>query len=316
MEIDYNNFSNSGKYYIYTLTSPLQEEIVKYVGYTNKPNERYNKHINSYKHGVSKVKTWIKSLQFKNIKPTMIIIDEFDTVEEVKEAEIGYIKLYKSIGANLKNHTLGGEGIVGYRHTEETKQKISKAGKGRTITRNISKEDREKINISLRVIKNENIDKLKLLFNEGKTAKEIGNYFKITESTVIKYYKRLGLKFTEERPLYIKDFVKKSELYKLYITENKTKKEISEILGMTERNIKKRLLDFKIKKSEEQVKEIYFRLINERKSINDELGKMILKDRIEEKMKLKEVALKYNLKPSTVNNYIYKNINNKTTDKK
>lgn len=315
MEIDYNNFSNLGKYYIYTLTSPLKEDIVKYVSYTNNPSKRYNKHINSHKYGVSKVKTWIKSLNFKNIKPTMTIIDEFDTVEEVKEAEIGYIRLYKSIGVNLKNHTLGGEGIVGYRHTEEAKRKISESSKGRVIIRNISKEDREKMNLNLRVIKNENIDKLKLLFYEGKSVKQIANYFKISEATVINYYKRIGLKYTEERPLYIKDFVKKSELYELYITENKTKKEISKILGITERNIKKRLIDFNIKKSEEQVSEIYLKLINDRKSISDELGEMILKDRIDKKMKLKDIALKYNLKTSIVNNYIYKTKNKTNINK-
>ena len=306
MGISYNDFSNTGKYYIYTLSSPLDEEIVKYVGYTCNPTKRYSKHVNSYKSGVSKVKTWIKSLHFKELKPIMNIIDEFDTVEKAKQAEIGYIKLYKSVGANLKNLTLGGEGIVGYKHTEETKQKISKAGKGRTIIRNISKEDKERISINLRVIKNENTDRFKLLFNEGKTAKEIGNYFKITENTVREYYKRLDLKFSDERPVYIKDFVKKSELYELYIIENKTKKEIAEILGMTERNVKKRLVDFKIKKSQTQVKEIYLKLINDRKSISDDLGKMILKDRIENKMKLKDIALKYNLKTSIINNYIYK----------
>lgn len=296
MGISYNNFSNTGKYYIYTLSSPLDEEMVKYVGYTCNPTKRYSKHVNSYKYGVSKVKTWIKSLHFKELKPIMNIIDEFDTVEKAKQAEIGYIKLYKSVGANLKNLTLGGEGIVGYKHTKEDKEKISKS----------SKANGKKVGEILRVVKDENINKLKILFDEGKTAKQIANYFKIAEKTVREYYKRLDLKFSDERPVYIKDFVKKSELYKLYIIENKTKKEIAEILGMTERNVKKRLVDFKIKKSQTQVKEIYLKLINDRKSISDDLGKMILKDRIENKMKLKDIALKYNLKTSIINNYIYK----------
>ena len=38
--------------YIYTLSSPENPEIVKYVGYTNNPNRRYNKHLHSYKKSI------------------------------------------------------------------------------------------------------------------------------------------------------------------------------------------------------------------------------------------------------------------------
>jgi len=53
-------------------------------------------------------------------------------LEDAKELEIFLIQ---QIGIdNLCNHTLGGEGFFGGKHTEETKIKISKANKGRIIS--------------------------------------------------------------------------------------------------------------------------------------------------------------------------------------
>lgn len=50
--------------------------------------------------------------------------------EELSEAEKFWITYYKSIGLPLYNLTVGGDGIWGYHHTEETKAKIGTANKG------------------------------------------------------------------------------------------------------------------------------------------------------------------------------------------
>jgi len=54
------------------------------------------------------------------------------TNEEAKELERFYIKFYgrKSDGGLLINLTSGGEGLEGYRHTEEAKSKMSASKKG------------------------------------------------------------------------------------------------------------------------------------------------------------------------------------------
>jgi hypothetical protein len=64
------------------------------------------------------------------------------------------MKLISFIGVkNLTNHTLGGEGTYGFKHSEETKAKISKSNKGKKGTNNgvkFSKETKMKISIALK----------------------------------------------------------------------------------------------------------------------------------------------------------------------
>ena len=60
------------------------------------------------------------------------IILENLTEEQSLSKEVEFIKLYKDYGYKLANLTNGGEGQSGLRHTEETKRKLSQAGKGRS----------------------------------------------------------------------------------------------------------------------------------------------------------------------------------------
>lgn len=57
--------------------------------------------------------------------------------DELIKKEISFIRHYKNAGFHLYNMTDGGEGTSGYKLTEATKQKISKANKGKV--RNIGK---------------------------------------------------------------------------------------------------------------------------------------------------------------------------------
>jgi hypothetical protein len=61
----------------------------------------------------------------------LIEIDTADTIEELYEKEIGYIREYNSyyINENGYNMTYGGEGANGYVFTEEVKQKMSESRK-------------------------------------------------------------------------------------------------------------------------------------------------------------------------------------------
>lgn len=84
---------------------------------------------------------WISSLIKEGVQPSYLILEE-GIEESMHEAEIKWIAYYS--GPQLTNHTLGGEGLTGHRHSEETKAKIkaslntpevkarlSAAGKGR-----------------------------------------------------------------------------------------------------------------------------------------------------------------------------------------
>lgn len=64
-----------------------------------------------------------------------ILFDEIE-YEYAKEKEIEFISLYKRKidGGTLCNITLGGDGVLGIKHTEEAKMKMSVSNKGKIIS--------------------------------------------------------------------------------------------------------------------------------------------------------------------------------------
>lgn len=107
------------KYKLYSLSD---ETGVRYIGMTKQSlTNRLSAHISSCKQAFKNKKSrhyrhcWIKSLLNKGTKPTINLLNEFNTLSEVCQAEISTIKLYK----NLVNSTAGGEGTVHYKHTKK-----------------------------------------------------------------------------------------------------------------------------------------------------------------------------------------------------
>lgn len=99
--------------YIYTLEHPITNEIV-YVGKTiTSLSNRLSGHMIDSKRYNRKISNWIKKLSKENLKP---IIKELDICDEKDSSklEIFYIQMFKSWGFNLKNHTDGGEGLLGF----------------------------------------------------------------------------------------------------------------------------------------------------------------------------------------------------------
>lgn len=124
--------------YIYTLSHPVTAEI-RYVGQTNDPKRRLNRHIQNAKSFKDKrhVSNWIRSL---NDHPIMTIVEECDYSQR-NIAEQHWIDFYKKQSCDLCNSSKGGAGAgignkncVGRVVSTETKQKISKANKGRKTT--------------------------------------------------------------------------------------------------------------------------------------------------------------------------------------
>lgn len=74
-------------------------------------------------------KHW-KNLVAKYGKPDVQIIANWGTEKESLDHEILLISCFRDLGHKLCNKTDGGEGISGYRHTEDTKAKIAAASKG------------------------------------------------------------------------------------------------------------------------------------------------------------------------------------------
>ena len=116
-------------YMVYSLNCPINTEVVRYIGITKNINERLRGHLKEKKKNHKC--NWIKQLRHKLLIPKINIIEDKLTIKEAKEKEIQYIKLFKSFGAKLTNSTIGGDGIVGYKHTEEDRAKQSNMQKGR-----------------------------------------------------------------------------------------------------------------------------------------------------------------------------------------
>src|ERR1035437_1372698 len=112
--------------YIYSLIDP-RTNLVRYVGQTVvKPEVRYSQHIYQWKRSSGKithVNSWIKSLVLNGLKPVLEIVENNIPIEQLDSKEISYIQLYKSIGADLCNHSIGGAGTRGYKHSKQSIEK-------------------------------------------------------------------------------------------------------------------------------------------------------------------------------------------------
>jgi group I intron endonuclease len=114
--------------YIYKITNINTNKC--YIGETiQAPNKRWKDHKSAIKRdgGCKALKSAIKKYGLDSFKFEVIIIC-FDEDRLIYEKE--YIKKYNSLVPNGYNILAGGqEGVLGYKHTEETKKKISEKSK-------------------------------------------------------------------------------------------------------------------------------------------------------------------------------------------
>jgi hypothetical protein len=118
------------KVYIYALFDPRDGEI-RYVGKTDDLCRRYAHHLCPayYKRGHKKFK-WIQSLERRQLTPRLLVLQECDESTWI-EAERWWIWHLRREGNRLTNMTAGGDGTWGYRHSPESKQKMSVIAKGK-----------------------------------------------------------------------------------------------------------------------------------------------------------------------------------------
>lgn len=70
------------------------------------------------------VHCWIRSLD--GLKPEIVVLDRASSEDELNRLEIENIAHFSILGCRLTNLTEGGEGVSGYRHTEETRALLSR----------------------------------------------------------------------------------------------------------------------------------------------------------------------------------------------
>lgn len=126
-----------GIHSVYMITNLVNGKI--YIGKTNNPQKRRLEHYrlssaHTYYLYRSMKKHGVENFSFE-------VFEEHETEAEALEAEVFWIAYYKSIGAQLMNMTAGGEGTSGYKHTDETRKKISAA----LTIRPLKQETRDKL---------------------------------------------------------------------------------------------------------------------------------------------------------------------------
>lgn len=116
--------------HIYTLAHPITNEV-RYVGKADDIDIRLHGHL--YDKLNNRKGNWLKSLRKDGLSPKIEVLDIVEK-NNCQFWEIFYISLMKSWGMRLVNGTLGGEGISGVKHSEESKNKVRLANIGRKHT--------------------------------------------------------------------------------------------------------------------------------------------------------------------------------------
>ena len=161
-------FEKGGRYFIYRHLRPDKMEPF-YIGIgTKKTKWKYSRaKTTEFRNNL-----WWKIVNKNNGDFIVEILGESDNYEYIKQKEKWFIQLYGKIidkTGILANFTDGGDGVVGFKHSEETKEKCRIASTGKIV----SKETREK----LRVENLKRIEEIKALLifyakNPSKEARE------------------------------------------------------------------------------------------------------------------------------------------------
>ena len=114
------------KYYLYTLREPTGDKIIRYVGQTKNPKQRYNAHIRdafkSKKTAPTKKQLWIRNLDKKGLKPIMKIEGvKFDEVAAREEEHRLVIENINTI-YNIHLPEKGAKTVEYYKRTGKTKE--------------------------------------------------------------------------------------------------------------------------------------------------------------------------------------------------
>jgi len=150
---------------IYKATNKLDGKI--YIGKTSqKLTNRIKRHLRSdYYFSRALRKHGLESFDFT-------VIEELDCNKTASCREQYWIKFYKSKGENGYNLTDGGEGITGWKHSKETRRKISQANEGQVF----SDETRKKLSeahlgVSLSIKHRKNIGLAHLGYKHSKESR-------------------------------------------------------------------------------------------------------------------------------------------------
>jgi hypothetical protein len=121
---------NVSAYAIYGLIDPCSGEL-RYVGKSVDSAEgRLSDHLSESRRGYRTHRhNWLRQLLAAGLKPDIEVLETHETAEALVEAERHFIAYFRSVGCRLTNATDGGEGMLGFKHSAESRRRISDAKK-------------------------------------------------------------------------------------------------------------------------------------------------------------------------------------------
>ena len=119
--------------YVYGLLDP-ETKIIRYVGQTNKLQKRLNDHISEAKYSskFNRKNNWIRFLLKNNLKPEMIVLEEFKDRYSCNKGEVFHISQLLDCGFDLTNATSGGDSF--YTRSAESIQRASNSKLGKKLS--------------------------------------------------------------------------------------------------------------------------------------------------------------------------------------
>lgn len=185
------------KLLIYGLFDPRDGQL-RYVGKTEGAlNTRLNHHV----HRALKQKTntykanWIRSVIAAGHRPEIVELEAAESAEALVEAEVWNIAHWRSLGCRLTNLTGGGEGASGYRHTEETKARLSemlKGKPGRRAGKKHTAEARAQVSRTKTGLNEEQEVAIAARYASGLDARTVAAEFGVSDTAVFNIVRRLG----------------------------------------------------------------------------------------------------------------------------
>lgn len=118
----------STNYLVYGIYDIQDPERIRYVGMTTgdlKTRLRNHWAYSDPKYRRSRIQCWMYSRRNRRGDVRMVVLDSVKDFEELKRAEMEQIKKFREKGMADLNLTDGGEGMLGYRRSEESKRQIS-----------------------------------------------------------------------------------------------------------------------------------------------------------------------------------------------
>jgi group I intron endonuclease len=131
---------------VYIIINEINNKI--YIGETSHPKKRWIAHKNHGKNKRYDYPLYKAMYKYGNPAFSFSIIENYESETEALDAEKYLISHFKSIGYVLYNITDGGEGTTGRVCSELTKEKISKANKGKQNRLGLSNSYEQNLNIS------------------------------------------------------------------------------------------------------------------------------------------------------------------------